>query len=109
MAQTLTRYTDVIEVVGDILKVRIAAAGSDSAAITPAIAYDDLALVEGIGGFRSLARVIKIDRDVVALQVCGARESTLCPIAGRDRRNGGRRDGDADAGRERSRGARARS
>jgi hypothetical protein len=38
MAQTLTRYTDVIEVVGDILKVRIAAAGSDSAAITPAIA-----------------------------------------------------------------------
>jgi len=65
MAQTLTRYTDVIEIVGDILKVRIGAAGQD----TPAIAYDDLAVVEGVDGFRSLARVIKIDRDVASLQV----------------------------------------
>jgi V/A-type H+-transporting ATPase subunit B len=65
MVQTLTRYTDVIEIVGDILKVRIAAGGQD----LPAIAYDDLALVEGADGFRSLARVIRIDRDAVALQV----------------------------------------
>jgi len=65
MTQTLTRYTDVIEIVGDILKVRVARAGHEA----PTIAYDDLALVEGVDGFRSLARVIKIDRDVVALQV----------------------------------------
>lgn len=65
MAQTLMRFTDVIEIVGDILKVRIGTAGEDA----PAIAYDDLALVEGVDGFRSLARVIRIDRDTASLQV----------------------------------------
>jgi V/A-type H+-transporting ATPase subunit B len=69
MAQTLARYTDVIEIVGDILKVRIGAAARNAATSAPAIAYDDLALVEGVDGFRSLARVIRIDRDVAALQV----------------------------------------
>lgn len=65
MSQTLTRYTDILEIVGDILKVRVAHADEKG----PAIAFDDLALVEGLHGFRSLARVIKIDREVVALQV----------------------------------------
>jgi V/A-type H+-transporting ATPase subunit B len=65
MPQTLTRYTDVLEIVGDILKVRVPTAGHEA----PTIAFDDLALVEGVDGSRSLARVIKIDRDVAALQV----------------------------------------
>jgi V/A-type H+-transporting ATPase subunit B len=65
MPQTLTRYTDILEIVGDILKVRVTRAGEDG----PTIAFDDLAVVEGLHGFRSLARVIRIDRDVVALQV----------------------------------------
>jgi V/A-type H+-transporting ATPase subunit B len=65
MSKTLTRYTDVVEIVGDILKVRIGAAGQEA----PSIAFDDLALVEGVDGFRSLARVIRIDRDTASLQV----------------------------------------
>lgn len=65
MAHTLTRYTDILEIVGDLLKVRVARAGDEA----PTIAYDDLALVEGVDGMRSLARVIKIDRELVSLQV----------------------------------------
>ncbi len=65
MSQSLARYSRILEIVGDILKVRVPADSSGGARI----AYDDLALVEDVGGFTSLARVIKLDRDVVALQV----------------------------------------
>ena len=66
MSQTLARYSRILEIVGDILKVRVppAAAGG-----RPEVAFDDLALVEDPGGFRSLARAIRLDRDVVSLQV----------------------------------------
>lgn len=46
MAHTLTRYTDIVEIVGDLLKVRVARASTEA----PTIAYDDLALVEGVDG-----------------------------------------------------------
>jgi V/A-type H+-transporting ATPase subunit B len=65
MIQSLARYTDITEIVGDIVKVRVGAASRD----TPAIAFDDLALVEGVDGFRSLARVIRIDGATASLQV----------------------------------------
>ncbi|MGB5406513.1 MAG: V-type ATP synthase subunit B [Thiogranum sp.] len=66
MSQSLARYSNILEIVGDILKVRVPE-HSGSAGFS--VAFDDLAFVEDRGGFRSLARVIKLDREVVALQV----------------------------------------
>lgn len=66
MSQSLARYSNILEIVGDILKVRVPEGSGNSGF---SIAFDDLALVEDRGGFRSLARVIKLDREVVALQV----------------------------------------
>lgn len=54
----LTRHTRVLEIVGDILKIR-----------AKGIAYGDLALVENPDGRQSLAQVVRLDRDVVSLQV----------------------------------------
>lgn len=65
MSQTLTRYSKVLEIVGDILKVRVPSSAGDQ----HRVAFDDLALVEDPGGFRSLARAIKLDRETVSLQV----------------------------------------
>jgi V/A-type H+-transporting ATPase subunit B len=67
MAQTLVRYSDVLEIVGDILKVRIPDVGATDSATR--VAFNDLALVEDAGGFSSLARVIRLSRDVASLQV----------------------------------------
>jgi len=64
--QSLARYSNVLEIVGDILKVRVPEHGTDGGF---GIAFDDLALVEDSGGYRSLARVIRLDREVVTLQV----------------------------------------
>jgi V/A-type H+-transporting ATPase subunit B len=66
VSQSLARYSNILEIVGDILKVRVPAHSGDGGF---SVAFDDLALVEDRGGFRSLARVIKLDREVVALQV----------------------------------------
>ncbi|MBN2885760.1 MAG: V-type ATP synthase subunit B [Chromatiaceae bacterium] len=66
MTQSLVRYSRVVEIVGDLLKVRVPArAGVEQASV----AFDDLALVEDPGGLSSLARVIRIDRDLVTLQI----------------------------------------
>ena len=65
MAQTLARYSKVLEIVGDILKVRVPPSENERTRV----AFDDLALVEDPGGFTSLARAIKLDRDMVSLQV----------------------------------------
>lgn len=66
MAQGLARYSSVQEIVGDILKVRVPqVAGSTG----PAVCLGDLAWVEGGSGAASLAQVINIDRELVALQI----------------------------------------
>ncbi|EGV29522.1 H+transporting two-sector ATPase alpha/beta subunit central region [Thiorhodococcus drewsii AZ1] len=65
MTQTLARYSKVMEIVGDILKVRVPPTSGDQARV----AFDDLALVEDPGGFSSLARAIRLDDDLVSLQV----------------------------------------
>ncbi len=65
MAQSLARYSKVLEIVGDILKVRVPETTGDR----PHVAFDDLALVEDPSGFTSLARAIRLDRDLVSLQV----------------------------------------
>ncbi len=71
MSQSLLLYTGVSEIVGDIIKVRV-----PEEAVTPAAKagtararFGDLALVEEPGGHKSLAQIINIKRELVALQV----------------------------------------
>jgi V/A-type H+/Na+-transporting ATPase subunit B len=58
MLRELTRYTRVLAIVGDILKVRATDVG-----------FGELALVENWDGSESLAQVIQLEGDVVSLQV----------------------------------------
>lgn len=58
MLQGLIRYTRVLGIVGDILRVRAAGA-----------AFGDMAVVEAPDGDMSLAQVIQLDGDEVSLQV----------------------------------------
>ncbi len=66
MSSTLVRYSKVVEIVGDLLKVVVPPAVSGGARH---IAFGDLGLVEDPSGFKSLARIIKIEGDRVSLQV----------------------------------------
>lgn len=58
MIPDLVRFTNVLAIVGDILKVRASGVG-----------FGDMAIVENWDGRRSLGQVIELDRDVVSLQV----------------------------------------
>ena len=58
MRQEMTQYTDVLGIVGDILRIR----ASD-------IGFGDLAVVENWDGEKSLAQVVQTDGDEVSLQV----------------------------------------
>lgn len=58
MIPDLVRFTNVLTIVGDILKVRASGVG-----------FGDMAIVENWDGRRSLGQVIELDRDVVSLQV----------------------------------------
>ncbi len=58
MIPDLVRYTNVLAIVGDILKVRATGVG-----------FGDLGIVENWDGRTSLGQVIELDRDVVSLQV----------------------------------------
>ncbi|MEM8597304.1 MAG: V-type ATP synthase subunit B [Pseudomonadota bacterium] len=65
MVRDLIRYSRVLEIVGDTLKVYVPAnAGNNSA-----VRFGDLAVVESVDGARSLAQVIHLDRETVSLQV----------------------------------------
>ena len=64
--KSLTRYSRILEIVGDIVKVHVPVNDDYSAAN---VAFGDLGLVEESSGFRSLARVIRLDGDVASLQV----------------------------------------
>jgi V/A-type H+-transporting ATPase subunit B len=65
MSQTLVRYSKILELVGDIIKVQVPARSAEKAVA----AYGDLAVVEDISGRQSLAQIININQDIVALQV----------------------------------------
>ncbi|MEL6317228.1 MAG: V-type ATP synthase subunit B [Pseudomonadota bacterium] len=65
MVRELMRYSRILEIVGDTLKVRVAAEVESDLVVR----LGDLAVVEGVDGARSLAQVIEIARDVVTLQV----------------------------------------
>lgn len=58
MIPDLVRYTNIVAIVGDILKVRAAGIG-----------FGDLAIVQNWDGRTSLGQVIELERDVVSLQV----------------------------------------
>ena len=57
----LTRYTEILEIVGDVLKVRVPDSGI--------VRLGDLALLRTSDGGERLAQTIAIDREIVSLQV----------------------------------------
>ncbi|MFY2826078.1 V-type ATP synthase subunit B [Ruegeria sp. MALMAid1280] len=65
MSQSLLKYTRVLEIVGDTIKVMVPLDGSADAAVR----FNDLAVIETVDGHKTLAQVIFIDHDVVTLQV----------------------------------------
>ncbi|MEM1025202.1 MAG: V-type ATP synthase subunit B [Myxococcota bacterium] len=67
MIHSLISYRSVQEIVGDVLKIAIAETQTDGPAVTR---LGDLAWVVD-DDYRSLAQVIRIDRDQVSLQVFG--------------------------------------
>ena len=68
MSQTLVRYSKVLEIVGDIIRVQV----PESAHLKESgPRYGDLAIVEDSNGDQSLAQIINIKYDTVALQVFG--------------------------------------
>ncbi|MBK8974625.1 MAG: V-type ATP synthase subunit B [Planctomycetes bacterium] len=71
MSQTLVRYRDVLEIVGDILRVRVPRAGFTAGGAELAPRLHDLGVVEGSEGRTSLGQVIHLAGDVVTLQVFG--------------------------------------
>lgn len=66
MTKELIRYSRVLEIVGDILKVQVSQSGNGE---DVAVRFGDLAVLEEVDGHRSLAQVININRDAVSLQV----------------------------------------
>ncbi|MGD8911955.1 MAG: V-type ATP synthase subunit B [Candidatus Thiodiazotropha sp.] len=65
MSQTLLHYANILEIVGDIVKVRVPPKLTGKVAVC----FGDLALIETPGEASSLAQVIHIQQDRVALQV----------------------------------------
>ncbi|MEM6474378.1 MAG: V-type ATP synthase subunit B, partial [Planctomycetota bacterium] len=65
MVRDLIRYSEVLEIVGDTLKVHV----PDSTEEDVKVRYGDLAVVQTVDGASSLAQVIHIDRDKVSMQV----------------------------------------
>jgi V/A-type H+/Na+-transporting ATPase subunit B len=66
MSHALVRYSKVMEIVGDLLKVAVPPPLSEQSS---PVAFGDLAMVEDPSGFKSMARVIKLERELVSLQV----------------------------------------
>lgn len=66
MVQNLVRYSRILEIVGDILKVHVP---EPAAGQPPAVRLHDLAVVEDTNAAPSPAQVISIDHTVVSLQV----------------------------------------
>ena len=66
MTYSVSRYSNIQEIVGDILKVRVPHGVSGPGR---GVRLGDLAYIEDVSGAASLAQVINIDRELVALQV----------------------------------------
>ena len=61
MSQPFLRYSKILEIAGEVVKVRVP---EDSPA-----RFGDIAIVEGADGWNSLAQVIHLDRNSASLQV----------------------------------------
>ncbi len=61
MSQPFLRYSKILEIAGEVVKVRVP---EDSPA-----RFGDVAIVEGANGWTSLAQVINLDRNSASLQV----------------------------------------
>ena len=66
MAQALIRYSKIVEIVGDIVRVEVPASAHER---DTAPCFGDLAVIESPGGLSSLAQVINLNGNIVALQV----------------------------------------
>ena len=66
MSQSLVTYSEVLEIVGDVIKVSVPESRSDRRA---AVRLGDLAVIESDGNEKSLAQVINMNRNKVSLQV----------------------------------------
>ena len=66
MSQALIRYSNIVEIVGDIIRVKVPKSAFKTE-MKPC--YGDLAYVDSSGGSQSLAQVINIKHNIVALQV----------------------------------------
>ena len=62
----MIRYSRILEIVGDILKVQVPEPAPGQ---PPLVRLNDLAVVEDAGGQSSLAQVINANRDTVSLQI----------------------------------------
>lgn len=65
MTQSLIKFSNVVEIVGDIIKVRVPQADAPT---SDTVRFGDLAVVEDTGSY-SLAQVILLEDDVVSLQL----------------------------------------
>lgn len=65
MVRDLIRYSKILEIVGDTLKVHVPE-GADTGSV---VRFGDLALVSSINNVKTLAQVIHINRNEVSLQV----------------------------------------
>ena len=61
MAQSLLRYSKILEIVGEVIKVQVPE--------TSPARFGDVAMVESADGGQSLAQVINLDRNSASLQV----------------------------------------
>ncbi|HBR97440.1 MAG TPA: V-type ATP synthase subunit B [Gammaproteobacteria bacterium] len=68
MIRTLARYSNILEIVGDIIKVQVPEHAHDREL---GACHGDLAIVENAEGQETLAQVTQIQRDTVSLQVFG--------------------------------------
>ena len=66
MIETLVGYSRILAIIGDIVQVQVPEDASNKS-IAPGL--EDLAIIEALDCSRTLAQVISIKRDVVALQV----------------------------------------
>src|SRR4029077_650805 len=68
ISSILVGYSEILAIIGDIVRVKVPEE-EDGNGISPCL--EDLAVLEAVDGTVSLAQVIGIKRDVVALQVFG--------------------------------------
>ncbi|MEJ2091996.1 MAG: V-type ATP synthase subunit B [Syntrophobacterales bacterium] len=66
MQEILVRYSKILEIVGDIIRVQVPESAYQEE-VGPR--FNDLAVVEASNGDMSLAQVIKLEKDTISLQV----------------------------------------